>query len=113
MTTEKRRSTDVGWQKFITVEILMGIGGIIFIAGGIWVTLSADISMAQNSTFENSIKLQNLARQVASIDTDLRVIAADAEHNKDTADEIKADLKEQRTDIKEILRILGQRQPLR
>jgi hypothetical protein len=40
----------------------------------------------------------------------LRVIAADAEHNKDTADEIKADLKEQRTDIKEILRILGSRE---
>jgi|TARA_R110000751_G_scaffold4756_1_gene23063 peptidoglycan hydrolase CwlO-like protein len=109
MTTEKRRSTDVGWQKFITVEILMGIGAIVFVAGGIWVTLSSDISYAQSSTAQNSIKLQNLARQVASIDTDLRVIAADAEHNKDTADEIKADLKEQRTDIKEILRILGNR----
>jgi peptidoglycan hydrolase CwlO-like protein len=79
------------------------------VAGGIWVTLSSDISYAQSSTAQNSIKLQNLARQVASIDTDLRVIAADAEHNKDTADEIKADLKEQRTDIKEILRILGNR----
>jgi peptidoglycan hydrolase CwlO-like protein len=110
MTTEKRRSTDVGWQKFITVEILMGIGAIVFVAGGIWVTLSSDISYAQSSTAQNSIKLQNLARQVASIDTDLRVIAADAEHNKDTADEIKADLKEQRTDIKEILRILGSRE---
>ena len=109
MTTEKRRSTDVGWQKLITVEILMGIGAIVFVAGGIWVTLSSDISYAQSSTAQNSIKLQNLARQVASIDTDLRVIAADAEHNKDTADEIKADLKEQRTDIKEILRILGNR----
>jgi|TARA_R110000744_G_scaffold278950_2_gene391149 peptidoglycan hydrolase CwlO-like protein len=109
MTTEKRRSTDVGWQKFITVEILMGIGAVVFVAGGIWVTLSSDISYAQSSTAQNSIKLQNLARQVASIDTDLRVIAADAEHNKDTADEIKADLKEQRTDIKEILRILGNR----
>ena len=109
MTTEKRRSTDVGWQKFITVEILMGIGAIVFVAGGIWVTLSSDISYAQSSTAQNSIKLQNLARQVASIDTDLRAIAADAEHNKDTADEIKADLKEQRTDIKEILRILGNR----
>ena len=109
MTTEKRRSTDVGWQKFITVEILMGIGAIVFVAGGIGVTLSSDISYAQSSTAQNSIKLQNLARQVASIDTDLRVIAADAEHNKDTADEIKADLKEQRTDIKEILRILGNR----
>jgi|TARA_R110000868_G_scaffold30147_1_gene111880 peptidoglycan hydrolase CwlO-like protein len=109
MTREKRRSTDVGWQKFITVEILMGIGAIVFVAGGIWVTLSSDISYAQSSTAQNSIKLQNLARQVASIDTDLRVIAADAEHNKDTADEIKADLKEQRTDIKEILRILGNR----
>lgn len=109
MTTEKRRSTDVGWQKFITVEILMGIGAMVFVAGGIWVTLSSDISYAQSSTAENTIKLQNLARQVASIDTDLRVIAADAEHNKDTADEIKADLKEQRTDIKEILRILGNR----
>jgi len=109
MTTEKRRSTDVGWQKFITVEILMGIGAMVFVAGGIWVTLSSDISYAQSSTAQNSIKLQNLARQVASIDTDLRVIAADAEHNKDTADEIKADLKEQRTDIKEILRILGNR----
>ena len=109
MTTERRRSTDVGWQKFITVEILMGIGAIVFVAGGIWVTLSSDISYAQSSTAQNSIKLQNLARQVASIDTDLRVIAADAEHNKDTADEIKADLKEQRTDIKEILRILGNR----
>jgi peptidoglycan hydrolase CwlO-like protein len=81
----------------------------VFVAGGIWVTLSSDISYAQSSTAQNSIKLQNLARQVASIDTDLRVIAADAEHNKDTADEIKADLKEQRTDIKEILRILGNR----
>ena len=110
MTTEKRRSTDVGWQKFITVEILMGIGAVVFVAGGIWVTLSSDISYAQSSTAQNSIKLQNLARQVASIDTDLRVIAADAEHNKDTADEIKADLKEQRTDIKEILRILGSRE---
>jgi len=109
MTTEKRRSTVVGWQKFITVEILMGIGAVVFVAGGIWVTLSSDISYAQSSTAQNSIKLQNLARQVASIDTDLRVIAADAEHNKDTADEIKADLKEQRTDIKEILRILGNR----
>ena len=87
----------------------MGIGAIVFVAGGIWVTLSSDISYAQSSTAQNSIKLQNLARQVASIDTDLRVIAADAEHNKDTADEIKADLKEQRTDIKEILRILGNR----
>jgi|TARA_R110002167_G_scaffold293727_1_gene498366 peptidoglycan hydrolase CwlO-like protein len=109
MTTERRRSTDVGWQKFITVEVLMGIGAVVFVAGGIWVTLSSDISYAQSSTAQNSIKLQNLARQVASIDTDLRVIAADAEHNKDTADEIKADLKEQRTDIKEILRILGNR----
>ena len=88
----------------------MGIGAVVFVAGGIWVTLSSDISYAQSSTAQNSIKLQNLARQVASIDTDLRVIAADAEHNKDTADEIKADLKEQRTDIKEILRILGSRE---
>ena len=109
MSELRRRSTDVGWQKFITVDILMGIGAIVFVAGGIWVTLSSDISYAQSSTAQNSIKLQNLARQVASIDTDLRVIAADAEHNKDTADEIKADLKEQRTDIKEILRILGNR----
>lgn len=107
---EKRRSTDVGWQKFLTVEILMGIGGVIFMAGGIWVTLSADISLAQNSTAQNAIKLQALAAQVSSIDTDLKIIATDAEHNKDTADEIKADLKEQRTDIKEILRLLGQGQ---
>ena len=49
MTTEKRRSTDVGWQKFITVEILMGIGAVVFVAGGIWVTLSSDISYAQSS----------------------------------------------------------------
>jgi peptidoglycan hydrolase CwlO-like protein len=110
MNKERRRSTDVGWQKFLTVEILMGIFAMVFVAGGIWVTLSSDISYAQSSTAENTVKLQNLARQVASIDTDLRIIAADAEHNKDTADEIKADLKEQRTDIKEILRILGQRQ---
>ena len=104
MINGKRRSTDVGWQKFITVEILMGIGA--FVAGGIWVTLSSDISYAQKSTSQNSLKLQILSQQVASIDSDLRVIAADAEHNKDTADEIKTDLKEQRTDIKEILRIL-------
>ena len=110
MNTERRRSTDVGWQKFLTVKILMGVGAIVFVAGGIWVTLSADISYAQSSTADNTIKLQSLSRQVASIDIDLRVIAADAEHNKDTADEIKADLKEQRTDIKEILRILGSRE---
>tara|TARA_R110000822_G_scaffold125035_2_gene259587 strand:- start:667 stop:996 length:330 start_codon:yes stop_codon:yes gene_type:complete len=109
MSELRRRSTDVGWQKFITVDILMGIGAIVFVAGGIWVTLSSDISYAQTVSAENAIKLQNLAQQVASIDSDLRVIAADAEHNKDTADEIKADLKEQRTDIKEILRILGNR----
>tara|TARA_R110000796_G_scaffold73351_8_gene165062 strand:- start:640 stop:972 length:333 start_codon:yes stop_codon:yes gene_type:complete len=106
MINGKRRSTDVGWQKFITVEILMGIGAVVFVAGGIWVTLSSDISYAQKSTSQNSLKLQILSQQVASIDSDLRVIAADAEHNKDTADEIKTDLKEQRTDIKEILRIL-------
>lgn len=107
---QRRRSTDVGWQKFLTVEILMGIFAMVFVAGGIWVTLSADISYAQSSTAENTVKLQNLARQVASLDVDLRIISANAEHNADTSDEIKADLKEQRADIKEILRILGPKQ---
>ena len=107
---QRRRSTDVGWQKFLTVEILMGIFAMVFVAGGIWVTLSADISYAQSSTAENTVKLQNLARQVTGLDVDLRIISANAEHNADTADEIKADLKEQRADIKEILRILGPKQ---
>jgi len=105
----RRRSTDVGWKKFLTVELMGATVAAVFVAGGTFVTLSADVARAQVSTQENTIKLQNLARQVASIDTDIRLIAADANHNKDTLDEVKEDIKEQRTDIKEILRILGSR----
>jgi peptidoglycan hydrolase CwlO-like protein len=106
---QRRRSSDVGWRKYVTVELTMSIIVAAFIAGGIWVNLNEDMTEAQSSINRHSIELLNLSVEVTGIESDIRLMAADSSRNKEVQEEIKGDLAVIDKDIKEILRVVHSR----
>ena len=107
---ESRRSGDSGWRKFITVELTTTLLIGMFVAGGIWVSLSGDVIRAQAAINRHTLEYLDISLQVSTMDKDILLIAADIMHNKETSQEIKSELKEQRKDIKEILRVVHLRE---
>jgi len=103
MKTEHRRSSDAGWRRFLTAELSATVLVSVFIAGGIWVSLSEDMIQARVDINKHAVDFTDLSVHVTRMDSDIRLIAADAVRNKEVAQEIKDELKDQRADIKEIL----------
>ena len=62
---------------------------------------------AHSKINEHSVAIFDITEDVETVTTDIMLIARDVSHNKESSDEIKTELKEQRKDIKEILRIVG------
>lgn len=102
-----RRASDLGWRKFITVELMIAVFAGTFVAGGVWISLKSDVVNAHSKINAHAIAIIDITEDVESVTTDIMLIARDVSHNKESSDEIKTDLKEQRKDIKEILRIVG------
>ena len=103
---EKRRATDTGWRKFITLELTITMLAATFVAGGIWVTLSEDIIEAQSSINHHNIELLSLSVRTTGAESDIRLLSAEAARNKESQKEIKNDLSVIDKDIKEILRVV-------
>lgn len=102
-----RRASDMGWRKYITVELLLAAFAGTFVAGGVWISLKGDVVDAHTKISAHSIAIFDITEDVETVTTDIMLIARDVSYNKESSDEIKTDLKEQREDIKEILRIVG------
>ena len=68
---------------------------------------ASDVVNAHSKINAHAIAIIDITEDVESVTTDIMLIARDVSHNKESSDEIKTDLKEQRKDIKEILRIVG------
>lgn len=90
----------------MTLELTMTMMAAMFVAGGIWVSLSEDIMKAQSGLNRHTIELLNLSVRTTGIESDMRLLAADAARNKESQKEIKADLSVIDKDIKEILRLV-------
>lgn len=107
MTSEfNRRATDVGWRKYVTIELTVSMLVAMFVAGGVWVSLNSDIVHAHKKIDIHAVEMGSLTQSVILLQLDMGVVARDASYNKETSEEIKSDLKEQRKDIKDILKIL-------
>ena len=92
-----------------TVESSLSVMAAFFIAGGIWVSLSEDIIRAQTSINRHALELIDLSRDLNSIESDIRLLAANTAHNQESSKEIKADLAVIDSDIKEILQVINSR----
>jgi hypothetical protein len=104
--------------KLLSLEVLAGLVVAIFSAGIIWTSLNANIAVAQTDAkaahavaSSNSTKLKSVAKDVSDIQTDVALIRQDAERQaelaKDRDIQRQAEQREQRSDIKAILRAVG------
>jgi hypothetical protein len=104
--------------KLLSLEVLAGLVVAIFSAGIIWTSLNANIAVAQTDAkaahavaSSNSLKLKSVAKDVSDIQTDVALIRQDAERQaelaKDRDIQRQAEQREQRSDIKAILRAVG------
>jgi hypothetical protein len=111
MTPKKKPMTVAELFNLVSMEFVLSAAVATFVLGGVWVSITGGIAVAQAAADKSVAKVERVEDAVAEIQTDVAVIKADQGSLTKTADALTGELGEQRKDIKTILRILGDKYP--
>jgi hypothetical protein len=105
----KKVTTLGGLADLFTLEFTLSAIVAIFILGGVWVSITAGITVAQATANESAARVEKVEDTVNKIEMDLAIVKVNQSTFGMKADELTDEVKEQRKDIKKILSILGGR----
>ena len=107
MTPKKQPLTIAQLSSLVSLEFLLSATVAVFVLGGVWVSITGGIAVAQAAADRSVEKVERVEEAVVDIKTDIAVIKVNQGNMAKVADELTEEMSEQRKDIKQILSILG------